>query len=150
MPERVRVGVVEGVAVQDRARAEGAHGVDLDRRRRRRHDDHGVDAERAAGHRHALGVIAGRGGDDAARALGGVELAHAVVRAAHFEGERRLQPFALEQHRVAEPRRQPRQPLERRLDGDVRHARAQDAAQVLGGDAHGATHSAEGTKRNGV
>ena len=36
----VRVGVVVGVAVQHDSAAEGAHGVDLDRRRGRRHDDH--------------------------------------------------------------------------------------------------------------
>jgi hypothetical protein len=53
---RVRVGVVEGVAVYGAA-AERAHRVDLDRRRGRRHHDHRVDAERPARHRHALGVL---------------------------------------------------------------------------------------------
>jgi len=38
--------------------------------------------------------------------------------------------LALEQHLVAEPRRQPRRRLERRLDRDVVDARGQDLLQV--------------------
>ena len=36
-----------------------------------RHVDAGADAERAGGERHALGVVAGGGGDDAAFRLAG-------------------------------------------------------------------------------
>ena len=144
--ERVPIGVVEGVAVQHGAAAEGLHGLDLDRRRGGRHDDQRVDAERAAGHGDALGVVAGRRGDDAAPAFRLGEAAHAVVGAAHLEREGRLQALALEQDGVAEAGREARDAVERRLDGDVGHARAQNAAQVVVGQAHRASHSAGAAK----
>jgi hypothetical protein len=70
------------------------------------------------------------------RRSGRVELAHAVVSAADLEGEDRLQALALDPHAL--PRRAERRgaAFERGLDGDLGHARAQNAAQVLGGDVH--------------
>ena len=56
--------------------------------------------------RHALGMIAGRGADDAALQLLGRKLRHFVVGAAELEAENRLIIFALKQHLVAETRRQ--------------------------------------------
>ena len=55
----------------------------------------------------------------------------AVVGAAQLEAEDRLQVFALEQDAGAQPRRQPRRGLERRLAADVVHPARQYEAQDL-------------------
>ena len=80
---------------------------------------------------HALGVISGRRGDYAARALGGGKLRHLVVGAAQLEGENGLLVFALEQYAVADAARQRRREVERRLDRDVVHLRGQDLLQIV-------------------
>ena len=69
---RHRLGVTVGIAGQhhlDHRAAEAAHRVDLHLRRGHRHHDGGADAQPGRGQRHALGMVAGRCGDHAARAL---------------------------------------------------------------------------------
>ena len=80
---------------------------------------------------HALGVVAGAGGDDAAAALGLVEVRDPVVGAAQLEAEDRLHVLALEQHRPSQPRREPRRRLQRRLVGHVVDAAGQDGPQQI-------------------
>ena len=99
---RVRVGLVEGIAVQHHFRAARRHGVHLDLRRRHRHHDHRAAAEFLRGERHALCVVAGAGGDDAARELRARQVDHLVVGAAQLEREHRLQVLALEQQPVVQ------------------------------------------------
>ena len=106
--EGVRVGVGVAVAVQHDLGAEGADGVDLERGRGHRHDDQRPAAELARGERDALGMVAGRGADHAARQLLRREVRHLVVGAAQLEAEHRLRVLALEQHLVAEPGREAR------------------------------------------
>ena len=122
---RVRVAVAD----EDDLGAARLHRLHLDRRRRARHDDDGAQPEllRRAG--DALGVVAGAGRDDAAGALGGAEVGDLVVGAADLEAEDGLQILALEVHAVAQPRRQPRRELERRLAGDVVDAAGEDPPQ---------------------
>ena len=60
------------------------------------------------------------------------EVRDLVVRAAQLEAEDRLQVLALEQHLVAEPLRQPRRRVERRLARHVVHAARQDVVEELG------------------
>ena len=61
--------------------------------------------------------------------LGVSEARDAVVRPADLETEDRLQIFPLQQHGVAEPARQPRSRIERRLPGDFVDAAREDLAQ---------------------
>ena len=89
----------------------------------------GAQAEVARGEGDALRVIAGARRDDAARALGVGEVGDPVVGAAQLVAEDRLQVLALEQDLVAEPPRQPRRRLERRLVRDVVDAAGQDQPQ---------------------
>ena len=103
--ERVRVGVGVAVAVQDDLAAERAHGVDLQLRRRHRHDDRRRGSRGVCAlQRDALGVVARRGADHAALELLGRQLGHLVVGPAQLEAEDRLRVFALEQHLVAQAR----------------------------------------------
>ena len=67
--QRMRVGLVVGVAVQHHAGAARRDRGDLDLRRGDRHDDGRAAAELLRRQRHALGVVAGRGGDHAALEL---------------------------------------------------------------------------------
>src|SRR5262249_55448203 len=62
----------------------------------------------------------------AALPLVGAQARDAVVGAANLEAERRLQVLALEQDLVAQPRRQARRRLERRLARHFVHAARQD------------------------
>ena len=64
------IRIAERVAAKyqfDVAAAKTAHRVDLHRRGGEGHDDHRLTTQAFGRHGHALGVIAGRGGDDAAR-----------------------------------------------------------------------------------
>jgi hypothetical protein len=126
---RVRVGV--RVAVQDHVGAARAHRVDLDVRRRHRHDDHRATAERLCRERHALRVIARRGRDHAAPQLGRRQARHPVVGAADLEGEHRLRILALEQDPVADPRGQVRGEVEWRLVRHVVHPRPKNPLEVV-------------------
>ena len=142
------------VAVQLHLGAQVAHRAHLDGRRRLGHHDERRDAEVAGGVGHALRVIAGAGGDDAAAALRLVEVRHPVVGAAQLEAEDRLHVLALEQHRAAEPGRQARRRFERRLVGDVVDAAGQDRPQQIGRAIRGglgrqAGHGGPHDSRNG-
>ena len=66
--QRLGIGLVEHLAVEDDLGAMALGLADLDGRRRGRHDDRGGDAEPAGVIGDRLAVIAGRGGDHAARA----------------------------------------------------------------------------------
>ena len=83
------------VAVQDDARAVPARVLDLGVGREGRHDDGGRDAEPAGVIGHALGVVAGRHGDDAALLLLVGELQQRVQRPALLERGRELQVLEL-------------------------------------------------------
>ena len=146
-PARLGECLVETVAEQHDLATAPAHGVDLDARRRARHDDRRRDPELGRCQRHALGVVAGRGGDDAAGPHLGRQADDLVVGATDLEREDRLQVLALEEHRHAEPLRQARHRVERALDRDIIDARAHDLLRVIvhdsgwswrGGDGRGA------------
>ena len=70
----VRLRVAVAVADEHDLGAHVAHRVDLDLRRRLRHDDDRAQPELARGVGDALRVVAGAGRDDAARALLGGEM----------------------------------------------------------------------------
>ena len=123
--------LVETVAVDHGVAAARPHARHLDARGRARHHDGGDDAEPLAREGDALGVVAGRGRDDAALQRLARQARHLVVGAADLEGEDRLQVLALQQHPVAEPTRQPGQGVERRPDRDVVDPRVEDAARVV-------------------
>ncbi|OSM01782.1 hypothetical protein MAIT1_01820 [Magnetofaba australis IT-1] len=74
-------------------------------------------------------MVARRGGDDATRLLRVAQVGDAIVGAAQFEGEYRLQIFALEQHVVAQLAREQRSGVQRRLHGGFIDAGGEDAAQ---------------------
>ncbi len=136
---------IAGVAVVgDDLAAQAPRVVDFRARCVGRHHDRGVDSEQPAGHRHALGVVAGRERDDASRCLVGRQLAHQVVRAAYLERTDRLQILGLDQHRaardaielvVAEERGANRDAVEscgRRLDGaDFDHSASAARRSIL-------------------
>jgi len=107
------------------------HCIDLDLRRGRRHDDHRPATELARRERHALGMIAGRGGDDAALSLRRRQVGHFVVGAAQLEREHRLHVLALEQHAVADPCREIRREFEWRFDRHVIDAGVENSFQVV-------------------
>ena len=122
---RLRVAI----AGQHDLRAERLDRVDLDLRGRPRHDDDGAQAEALRREGDALRVIAGAGGDDAARAILRRQPGDPVVGAADLEAEDRLEVFALEQHLVVEPPRQARRQIERRFPGHFVHTAGQNLAQ---------------------
>ena len=128
----VRLRVAVGVARQHDLGAHAAHRVHLDPRRRLRHDDDRAQTELARGKRHALRVVAGARGDDAAGALLLGEMRDLVVGAAQLEAEDRLQILALEQHGVAETARESRRRIERRFARHVVDAAGQDVVERRG------------------
>ena len=77
-------------------------------------------------------MVAGAGGDDAARPLLVGQVRDLVVGAAQLEAEDRLQVLALEQHLVAETLGQPRRRVERRLARHVVDAAGQHVVEQLG------------------
>ena len=128
---RLGVRIVVGVALEHDRRAERGDGVDLDLRRRHRHHDRRARAEPLRGESDALGVVAGRGGDDALRRVARRQARHLVVGAAELEREDGLEVLALQQQPVAEPLREERRLLQRRLDRDVVDVRVEDRLQVV-------------------
>ena len=112
--------------------AERPNRADLHLRGGARHHDHGPAAELAGTQGHALGMVAGAGGDHATAELLLAELCHAVVRPPQLEGEHRLKILTLEQHRVAEPAAEVRRRVEWRFPGNVIDAGSQDSLQVVG------------------
>jgi hypothetical protein len=136
--QRVGIGVVVGLTVQDDFAAERAHGIDLDAGRCLRHDDERLDAEPAGRERDTLGVIARRAADDAALEPLARNLRETVFGAAALEGKDWLQVFALEKDLVVETRGKAPRVIERRLDGArinlcVRDARYDVREEIPGG-----------------
>ena len=86
-------------------------------------------AEPPGGKRHALGMIAGARGDDAARPFDVLQVRNLVVGAAELEAEDGLQILALEQDLVLQPPRQAGRQIERRLTRHVVDAARQDVVQ---------------------
>ena len=63
--------------------------------------------------------------------LGLAQVGDAVVGAAKFEAENRLQVLALEEDRRAQPGRQPRRVLQRRFAADVIHPARENQPEHL-------------------
>ncbi len=76
-------------------------------------------------------MIAGAGGNDAARPLAIGQVRDLVIGAADLEAEDRLQILALEEHLVAETLRQARRRVQRRLARDVVDAARQNVVEKL-------------------
>ena len=74
--------------------------LDLDERRRGGHHDGCGNAVLLCGRRHALGMVAGRGGDEAVRTLLVTHGRNLVVGTAHLVGTRTLHVLRLEEHAV--------------------------------------------------
>jgi hypothetical protein len=130
--QRDLVGVGVALSRQHHLGTERSHGVDLEFRRRDRHDDDGPRAQLPRTQRHALCVVAGRRADDPAGQGGGVEVRHLVVGTAQLEAEDGLLVLALEQHPVAEALAEPWRGVERRLHGPVADLRREDPPEVVG------------------
>ena len=75
--------------------------LDLDERRCGGHHDGRGNAVLLRGRRHALGMVAGRGGDEAVRTLLVTHGRNLVVGTAHLVGTRALHVLRLEEHAVA-------------------------------------------------
>ncbi len=129
-PHGLIISLVVGIAVQVDARPQRADRLDLDARRGLRHHDQGLHAPVARGQRHALGVIARRGRDHAARHLGLRQQGDLVAGPAQLEGKHRLQILALEQHPVPEPGREPGRGIERGLARHVVDVRVEDHLEI--------------------
>ena len=127
----VQVGIGKRFTMQHHLAAAPRHAVDFHLRGGHRHDDGGFAAQPLRRQRHALGVVAGRGGNHPALALLGGELGHFVVGAAQLEREHRLQVFALEQNGVVQAARQAGGRVQRGFDGHVVDAGGEDAFEVV-------------------
>ena len=126
------LGRVEVVPVEADLATQGANGVDLDRGGDGGHDDDGAHPQQGGGAGHALGVVAGRGGDDAALALGRAQGAHGVVGAADLERVDGLEVLALDLDGVAQAGRQGRHLLQGRVLGRLVDGGLEDLPQVAG------------------
>ncbi len=129
--QRAFIGFLVVVAMQNDARRPVADGFHLDVGGRLRHDDSHRNTQLFGCQRHALRMIAGRRGDNAARLLLFRQMQHLVVGASQFERENRLQILALDQHIVVEARGQGRRRLQRRFRRNVVDARVQDLVQIV-------------------
>ena len=109
-----RLRLADGLAVEQHLGAIRLGRRHLHERRRHRHHDGRGDAEtrRMVGDR--LGVVAGRHGDDAARALGRRQRGELGAGAALLERVGDLEIFVFDEHLGAGQRRQPRRRQHRR------------------------------------
>src|SRR5690606_16510948 len=123
--------LVEGVAMDDDLAAQPAHRLDLDGGRGARHyDDRArTHAPRRIG--DALCMVAGRGTDHTAAAVGFTKTGELVVSAALIVREAGLHVPALQQHLATEPRRQLPHAVERYLDRRIVDRGIEDAADVV-------------------
>ncbi len=128
---RMVPGIVVGVAMQNGFRAPGPYRIDLDLRGRYRHDDGRATAQPLRCERHALGMVAGRGGDHAGRQSLAGKARHFVVGPAQLEGENRLQVFPLEQDAVADAGGQGGCEIEGGFVGDVVHPRSENRGEII-------------------
>ena len=94
--ERVPAGLVVHVAVQDDLGTQGLGAVHLDERRRGRHDDHGLAAVAFRCVGDTLGVVSGRGGDQALCPCLVRKRAYFVIGAADLVGTGALHILRLE------------------------------------------------------
>ena len=101
-PTRLSIGSVIGVAMEHHLGAASCHCFDLHLGGGHGHHNHGPTAEPCGSKGHALGMVAGTGGDHPTLQFGGAEVGHGVVGPAQLEAEHRLQVFTFQQHRVAE------------------------------------------------
>ena len=97
----VFAGLVIDVAVKNDLGTVVLGALDLDERRGGGHDHYGFRARARGGEGDALGVVAGAGGDDAARELFGRKGGNLVVRAADLVGSGALHVLGLEPYAVA-------------------------------------------------
>ena len=95
-------GIVIDARYQNDIGAVAARGLHLQDRRALRHADHRTDAELGRRERHALGVVAGRAGDDPVTGLLRREIADLVVGTADFERAGLLQVLGLDEEVFAE------------------------------------------------
>jgi len=135
--EGVGVGFVVGIAEQHDLAAAPLDGVDLDARRRGRHDDDRPAADLGRRQGHTLGVVACRGADDAALEFFGRKAGDLVVGAAQLEGKHRLHVFALEQDLVADADGKVRRQFERRFNRNVVNLCVENFFQIVGYCVHG-------------
>ena len=127
-PARDGLAVFGKAVVEHDLGAERARVLELHGGRVRRHHDGRRDAEHPGRRGDALGVVAGREGDDAGAALRCVELHEAVVGSAELEGAGALQRLHLEQDPAAQ------RLVERRRREQGRAPR--DAGEPSGGRLH--------------
>ena len=113
----LRLGIA--VAHQHDLGTERLDRVNLDLRRRPRHDDDGANAQAARGKGDALCVIPCARGDHAAAPLFRSQPRNPVVGAADLEAEDRLRVLALQQHVVVKTPRQAGRNVQRRLVDDL-------------------------------
>ena len=129
--QRVGIGIVEGVAEQDDFAAAPPDRVDLDPRRRSRHDDDCPAADLGRRQGDALRMVAGRGTDDAALEFLGREAGDLVVGTAQLEREDRLHVLALEADLVAGPGGKIAGQFERRFDRHVVNLCVEDFFEII-------------------
>ncbi len=133
--EAVLGSVVIAVAVQHDPYPQRGHCPMLDRRGGRRHHDHGIDAQPLGCQSDALGMIAGRNRQHAARPLLGTQCQHPIGGTPQFERMDGLQILALEQHGCRQALGEPARRGQRRALDQVVDRCGQDGAQpVLTGD----------------
>ncbi|MNR37121.1 hypothetical protein D3C85_1551140 [compost metagenome] len=105
--------------------------LDLDARRRKRHDDDCGRAQAPRGKRDTLSMVTRRGTDHSATHLLRRQLCDLVVGAAELEAEHGLLVFALQENLIAEPARQLSSRLQRSFHGHVVHTGREDPIQVF-------------------
>ena len=103
---RFGFGFVKVGAVEQHFSAETAHRVDFDICGSNRHHDQRLQPQTSRRERHALGVVARRRGNHAARFLLVGQPSHHRVGAAQLKAVHRLAVFALHQNDVVEARRE--------------------------------------------
>ena len=111
--------LLEHVSLEDHVGAVRPGGPLLRDRRALGHEHGGLDAEQLGGQRDALGVVAGRGRDHAARPLLGGQPGDPDVAAADLERAGALEVLALEPDRPADQGGEPARLLHRGHDRDV-------------------------------
>ena len=130
------IGGVVGVAMEHHLGAPGGHRPHLHLRRGDRHHDHGLAPQALGAQGHALGVVAGAGGDHAPLQFLRREARHLVVSAAQLEAEHRLQVFPFKQHGVVQAPRQVGGGIQGRFDRHVIDPGPQDPLQHVATGLH--------------
>jgi hypothetical protein len=126
---QLRFGIV--ITPQNNFRIHRLHRVDLDLRRRARHNDDGPETELLRGQGDSLRMIAGACRDHAASALRLGEFRDLVVGAAKFEAEDGLLVLALQPHVALKAGGQAWREVERGLPRDFVDTTGQRLAQQL-------------------